>query len=47
VNAGVTVRSGPVLIEDEGDWHGFRCVYALDPDGFTVELLQRPSYGAG
>jgi catechol 2,3-dioxygenase-like lactoylglutathione lyase family enzyme len=42
VDAGVTVRSGPVLIEDEGDWQGFRCVYALDPDGFTVELLQRP-----
>jgi len=47
IAAGVTVRSEPVLIEDEGDWHGFRCVYALDPDGFTVELLQRPRDGAG
>lgn len=41
VGAGVTVRSTPVLLED-ADWRGFRCVYALDPDGATVEFLQRP-----
>jgi diaminopimelate decarboxylase len=42
IAAGVTVRSAPTLIEDDGDWHGFRCCYTLDPDGFTVEVLQRP-----
>jgi diaminopimelate decarboxylase len=42
VNAGVIVRSDPVLIEDDGDWSGVRCFYAVDPDGFTVEILERP-----
>jgi catechol 2,3-dioxygenase-like lactoylglutathione lyase family enzyme len=40
--AGVAIRSrGPVAIEDDGDWAGVTCLYATDPDGFTVELLQR------
>ena len=40
--AGATLRSrGPVAIEDDGDWAGVTCLYAVDPDGFTVELLQR------
>ena len=42
VSAGVNVRSDPVLIEDDGDWSGVRCFYAVDPDGFTVEILERP-----
>jgi catechol 2,3-dioxygenase-like lactoylglutathione lyase family enzyme len=42
VDAGVTVRSEPVLLEEDDDWQGYRCVYALDPDGFTVEVVQRP-----
>jgi diaminopimelate decarboxylase len=42
VSAGVSVRSEPVLIEDDGDWSGVRCFYAVDPDGFTVEILERP-----
>lgn len=25
-----------------GDWEGFRCVYVKDPDGITLELVQRP-----
>ena len=40
--AGVTIRSsGPVTIEDDGDWAGATCLYATDPDGFTVELIER------
>lgn len=25
-----------------GDWEGWDCVYFADPDGLTVELVQRP-----
>jgi catechol 2,3-dioxygenase-like lactoylglutathione lyase family enzyme len=40
--AGVTLRSrGPVAIDDDGDWAGVMCLYATDPDGFTVELIER------
>jgi diaminopimelate decarboxylase len=40
--AGVTIRSsGPVAIDDDGDWAGVTCLYATDPDGFTVELVER------
>jgi catechol 2,3-dioxygenase-like lactoylglutathione lyase family enzyme len=39
---GVTVRSRPVLIEEPGDWEGYRCIYAVDPDGFTVEFVEPP-----
>jgi catechol 2,3-dioxygenase-like lactoylglutathione lyase family enzyme len=42
VAAGVTVRSEPVLLEDDDEWTGYRAMYALDPDGFTVEFLQAP-----
>jgi catechol 2,3-dioxygenase-like lactoylglutathione lyase family enzyme len=43
VAAGVTVRSAPVRIEDDDEsWRGVLVVYALDPDGFTMEFLQRP-----
>ncbi|MBS1862232.1 MAG: VOC family protein [Actinobacteria bacterium] len=40
--AGVTTFSPPVEIGDEGHWQGCRCLYALDPDGMTVELIERP-----
>lgn len=41
--AGVRVRSaGPVTLEDAGAWTGVTCLYAVDPDGLTVELLERP-----
>jgi diaminopimelate decarboxylase len=40
--AGVPLRSEPVVIDDEGDWQGVRCFYAEDPDGTVVELVQRP-----
>ncbi|MFN8234087.1 MAG: hypothetical protein U0V56_11690 [Actinomycetota bacterium] len=40
-SAGFHPRSAPVTIEP-GDWFGCRCLYVSDPDGFTVELLERP-----
>ena len=42
--AGVTFMSEPVDIT-AGVNKGARAVYARDPDGFTVELLQRPPAG--
>ena len=48
VEHGVTVRSAPVTIEDDDPaWRGVRVLYALDPDGFTVEFLQRPARDVG
>ncbi len=42
VRAGVPVASsGPVEIPF-GDWAGWRCLYAKDPDGITIELCQPP-----
>lgn len=41
LTAGAAVRSEPVAIEEDGDWHGVRCLYALDPDGVTIELVER------
>jgi catechol 2,3-dioxygenase-like lactoylglutathione lyase family enzyme len=40
--AGVTVPGRPTTITAPGPWHGARCVYVDDPDGRTVELVQRP-----
>lgn len=40
--AGVPLRSKPVEIQEEGGWRGVRCVYASDPDGITIELVERP-----
>ena len=40
-DAGVSVRSEPVTISEPGAWEGVRCFYASDPDGVTVELIQR------
>ena len=42
VAAGVPVRSEPVVVDEEGDWLGAKCFYAEDPDGFIIELVQRP-----
>jgi glyoxylase I family protein len=41
VAAGATVRGTPTTITTPGPWHGARCVYAEDPDGRTVELVER------
>jgi catechol 2,3-dioxygenase-like lactoylglutathione lyase family enzyme len=40
LEAGVEVRSEPVTLTEEGDWHGVRCMTVLDPDGVAVELVQ-------
>lgn len=41
-DAGATVRSEPQTIESDGAWNGSRAFYAIDPDGVTIELIQRP-----
>jgi catechol 2,3-dioxygenase-like lactoylglutathione lyase family enzyme len=46
LGAGVTVRSRPVRIDEVGDWEGYRCIYAVDPDGFTVEFVEPPAAGS-
>jgi glyoxylase I family protein len=43
VAAGVTVPGRPTTITAPGAWFGARCVYVQDPDGRTVELVQRPA----
>jgi catechol 2,3-dioxygenase-like lactoylglutathione lyase family enzyme len=40
--AGVAVSGRPATITARGAWHAARCVYVEDPDGRTVELVQRP-----
>ena len=42
VEAGVPTRSGPVTLTEEGDWNGVTTLYAIDPDGTWIELVQRP-----
>jgi catechol 2,3-dioxygenase-like lactoylglutathione lyase family enzyme len=44
--AGVTTRSAPVTIAT-GNWAGARCLYALDPDGVTIELVEPPGGRGG
>lgn len=34
--------AGPVTIDEPGFWHGARAFYVADPDGVTVELIERP-----
>ena len=46
-SAGVTPRSDPVELEAPSWWAGARVVYVNDPDGVTVELVERPAPGAG
>lgn len=43
--AGVTLRSdGPVRLA-AGAYQGWRALYAVDPDGTSVELFERPGTG--
>ena len=37
-----TGSDGPVTIDEPGAWHGARAFYVQDPDGVTVELIERP-----
>lgn len=40
--AGAELQSAaPVALEEPGFWHGARVVYVRDPDGATVELIER------
>jgi catechol 2,3-dioxygenase-like lactoylglutathione lyase family enzyme len=41
-DGGVRVISKPVRLTEEGAWDGARVLYAVDPDGTWVELVQRP-----
>ena len=41
--AGVMAPGRPTTITASGPWNGVRCVYVEDPDGRTVELVQRPA----
>jgi catechol 2,3-dioxygenase-like lactoylglutathione lyase family enzyme len=41
--AGTPVRSARPVRLHGGEWDGVTCVYATDPDGLTVELLERPA----
>jgi catechol 2,3-dioxygenase-like lactoylglutathione lyase family enzyme len=43
VAAAVRVPGRPTTITEPGPWEGARCVYVEDPDGRTVELVQRPA----
>jgi catechol 2,3-dioxygenase-like lactoylglutathione lyase family enzyme len=43
VAAGVPAQGRPTEITAPGAWNGARCVYLEDPDGRTVELVQRPA----
>jgi len=40
VDAGVEIVSGPVALREDG-WRAVRCLYAKDPDGVTIELVER------
>lgn len=42
VELGAAVRSEPVTLTEEGDWNGVRTLYLTDPDGVTIELVERP-----
>ena len=42
VAAGVAVRSEPIELTEPGYWNGARCFYTVDPDGATVEIIERP-----
>jgi catechol 2,3-dioxygenase-like lactoylglutathione lyase family enzyme len=41
--AGVMAPGRPTTITASSPWNGARCVYVEDPDGRTVELVQRPA----
>jgi catechol 2,3-dioxygenase-like lactoylglutathione lyase family enzyme len=39
--ANATVSRDVVTLTEEGEWNGVRTLYARDPDGVTIELLER------
>ena len=40
--AQVRVVSKPVRLTEQGSWHGAKVLYAIDPDGTWIELVERP-----
>lgn len=40
--AGVETQGGITQINEPGHWFGSKAVYVADPDGVTVELIERP-----
>jgi catechol 2,3-dioxygenase-like lactoylglutathione lyase family enzyme len=42
VERGYTSRAGEVLVIPDGPLAGAKAVYLIDPDGFHVELFERP-----
>jgi catechol 2,3-dioxygenase-like lactoylglutathione lyase family enzyme len=40
--AGVEAQGGITQINEPGHWFGTKAVYLADPDGVTVELIERP-----
>jgi catechol 2,3-dioxygenase-like lactoylglutathione lyase family enzyme len=43
IDAGVETQGKITEINEPGHWFGAKAAYVLDPDGLTVELIQRPS----
>ena len=43
VEAGARIRTPPIALVDAGPfWSGARVLYALDPDGTSIELVEMP-----
>jgi catechol 2,3-dioxygenase-like lactoylglutathione lyase family enzyme len=45
--AGVQLRSEPVRLTEPGEWFGVRSMYAEDPDGTLIELVDRSDRTGG
>jgi catechol 2,3-dioxygenase-like lactoylglutathione lyase family enzyme len=41
------IGADPIAIEESDSWAGVRVFYAVDPDGVTVEFVQRPEGRSG
>jgi catechol 2,3-dioxygenase-like lactoylglutathione lyase family enzyme len=41
VDAGVALSDRPVTLSEDGEWHGVRVLYVRDPDGVSIELVER------
>ena len=40
-DAGALVSEDVVVLTEEGEWNGVRTIYARDPDGVSVEFVER------
>jgi catechol 2,3-dioxygenase-like lactoylglutathione lyase family enzyme len=45
VDAGVALSDRPVTLSEDGEWHGVRVLYVRDPDGVSIELVERDRAG--